>query len=91
MRKWRNCTFLEYAATVRDGVKCLAQRDKVMAIETVTSEIDLFVSSMGIFNINTLDHIKMLKNISLVENTGTFTTGSTRLPQALEKGMKMAT
>ena len=27
----------------------------------------------------------MLKNISLVENTGTFTTRSSRLPQALER------
>ena len=65
----------------------MVQRDKVMAIETVTSEIDFFVSSMGIFNINTLDHIKVLKNISLVENTGTFTTRSTRLrlPQSLER------
>ena len=53
LRKWRNCTFLQYAATVRDGVKCLAQRDKVMAIETVTSDIGFFVPPLGIFNINT--------------------------------------
>ena len=67
-RKWRNCTFLQYAATVRDGVKCLAQRDKVMAIETVTSDIGFFVPPWE-FSTSTLwITSKCLKNISLVEN-----------------------
>ena len=34
------------------------------------SEIDIFVSSTGNFNIITLDHVKM--NIALARNTGHF-------------------
>ena len=36
------------------------------------SETDVFVSSAGNFNISALDHMKNLRNISLVGNTGHF-------------------
>ena len=61
-----------------------------MATETVTSEIDFCVSSMGFFNINTLDHKKMLKNISLVENTALSQRDRLGFLRRL-KGTKMAT
>merc|ERR1712064_100258 len=35
---------------------------QVAAIESVVSEIDIFVSSTGNFNIITLDHMKKMKN-----------------------------
>ena len=62
---------LQCAATERDGVKCLAQRDQVMATGTTTSEIDIFVSSTGNFNSNTLDHL--LTNSAFIGNTGHLT------------------
>ena len=43
---------------------------RVVAIETVVSEIDIFVSSMGNFNTVTLGHMKKLKNNAFVGNTG---------------------
>ena len=36
------------------------------------SEFDIFVSSTGIFNISTLDHMRMIKNSAFVGNTGHF-------------------
>ena len=36
------------------------------------SEIDIFVSSTGNFNIITLDHMKLMENRAFVGNTGHF-------------------
>ena len=47
-------------------------------VETVMSEIDIFVSSTGVI---TLDHMKKLNEIKLVGNTGHFDTRSTSLAQ----------
>merc|ERR1711916_285933 len=41
---------------------------QVAAIESVVSEIDIFVSSTGNFNIITLDHMKKMKNNAIVGN-----------------------
>merc|ERR1711916_74115 len=45
---------------------------QVAAIESVVSEIDIFVSSTGNFNIITLDHMKKMKNNAIVGNIGHF-------------------
>ena len=42
---------------------------KAVQVETVMSEIDIFVSPTGII---TLDHMKKLNEITLVGNTGHF-------------------
>ena len=42
------------------------------AIETVTSEFDISVSSTNNFNIIALDHMNKLKNTAFVGNTGHF-------------------
>ena len=43
-------------------------------IGIVVPEIDIFASSTGEFNINTLDHMKKLKNVLSLETPDTFTT-----------------
>ena len=48
------------------------------SIETAVSEVDIFVSSAGHFNISTLDHMKKLNN-TFAGNTRHLTTRSTWL------------
>merc|ERR1711868_189673 len=45
---------------------------QVAAIESVVSEIDIFVSSTGNFNIITMGHMKKMKNNAIVGNIGHF-------------------
>merc|ERR1712083_52805 len=45
---------------------------QVVSMETVVSEIDIFVSATGNFNIITLDHMKKMKNNAIVGNIGHF-------------------
>merc|ERR1712227_1177017 len=45
---------------------------QVAAIESVVSEIDIFTSSTGNFNIITLEHMKRMKNNAIVGNIGHF-------------------
>jgi len=45
---------------------------QVVTLESVISEIDIFVSSTGNFNIITVDHMKKMKNNAIVGNIGHF-------------------
>merc|ERR1711900_107556 len=45
---------------------------EVVTMEQVVSEIDIFVSSTGNFNIITLEHMKKMKNNAIVGNIGHF-------------------
>merc|ERR1712025_580648 len=45
---------------------------QVVTLESVLSEIDIFVSSTGNFNIITVDHMKKMKNNAIVGNIGHF-------------------
>jgi len=45
---------------------------QVATMESVVSEIDIFVSSTGNFDIITLDHMKKMKNNAIVGNIGHF-------------------
>merc|ERR1711937_233851 len=45
---------------------------QVVTLESVVSEIDIFVSSTGNFNIFTVDHMKKMKNNAIVGNIGHF-------------------
>jgi len=45
---------------------------QVVTLESVVSEIDIFVSSTGNFNIITVDHMKKMKNNAIVGNIGHF-------------------
>merc|ERR1739847_180172 len=45
---------------------------QVVTLESVLSEIDIFVSSTGNFNIITLDHMSKMKNNAIVGNIGHF-------------------
>ena len=53
------------SAPCRQGIQ-------VVINEIVVPEIDIFVSSTGNFNLSTLDHMKKLKNSSIVGSTGHF-------------------
>ena len=54
LRKWRHCTLLHSVDVLeRSSLKA------VVAIETAVSEIDLFISSTGNFNIITWVHLKV--------------------------------
>ena len=44
----------------------------MVATKTVVSEIDIFVSSTGKFNIRILDHMKKFENNAIVRNIGHF-------------------
>ena len=54
---------------------------QVVDIETVMSEIDIFVSSTGNFNIISLAHIKRWNSNAFVGDTGHLDTRSTWLAQ----------
>ena len=54
---------------------------RALKVFFVMSEIDLFVSSTGNFNISTLDHMKKLIHNAFVETPDTLTTRSTSLAQ----------
>merc|ERR1711967_104118 len=45
---------------------------QVVTMEDVVSEVDIFVSSTGNFNIITLEHMKKMKNNAIVGNIGHF-------------------
>jgi len=45
---------------------------QVVTLESVVSEMDIFVSSTGNFNIITVDHMKKMKNNAIVGNIGHF-------------------
>merc|ERR1712070_271931 len=45
---------------------------QVAAMESVISEIDIFVTTTGNFNIITVDHMKKMKNNAIVGNIGHF-------------------
>merc|ERR1719161_2463916 len=45
---------------------------QVVTMESVVSEIDIFVTTTGNFNIITLDHMKKMKNNAIVGNIGHF-------------------
>merc|ERR1711975_107111 len=45
---------------------------QVVTLEEVVSEVDIFVSSTGNFNIITLEHMKKMKNNAIVGNIGHF-------------------
>merc|ERR1711979_80146 len=45
---------------------------QVVSMETVVSEIDIFTSATGNFNIITLEHMKKMKNNAIVGNIGHF-------------------
>ena len=52
-----------------DSFRALQACFEGVRVETVMSEIDIFVSSTGVI---TLDHMKKLNEITLVGNTGHF-------------------
>merc|ERR1719449_266399 len=45
---------------------------QVVKIESVISEVDIFTSATGNFNIITLEHMKKMKNNAIVGNIGHF-------------------
>merc|ERR1712115_734391 len=45
---------------------------QVVTMEDVVGEVDIFVSSTGNFDINTLEHMKKMKNNAIVGNIGHF-------------------
>merc|ERR1712080_454135 len=45
---------------------------QVVTMESVVSDIDIFTSATGNFNIITLEHMKKMKNNAIVGNTGHF-------------------
>merc|ERR1712224_309192 len=45
---------------------------QVVTLESVVSEMDIFVTTTGNFNIITLDHMKKMKNNAIVGNIGHF-------------------
>ncbi len=73
---FKSCNAIVYVAEVDPicALQACMEGFRVVRIETVVSDIDIFVTATGNKDVITIDHMKLMKNNAIVSNIGHFDT-----------------